>query len=82
METLKFMETSADEVGTATVRAVDESRADRMNIEKVSKELYEVLVVTTEGKARLMVRNIATQDGIQAWHRCTCTTTAGRSRGS
>ena len=26
-----------------------------MNIEKVSKELYEVLVVTTEGEARLMV---------------------------
>ena len=40
-----------------------------MNIEKVSKELYEVLVVTAEGEARLMVRNIATQDGIQAWHR-------------
>ena len=40
-----------------------------MNIEKVSKELYEVLVVTTEEEARLMVRNIATQDGIQAWHR-------------
>ena len=67
METLKFMETSADEMVTATIRAMDESRADRMNIEKVSKELYEVLVVTTE--ARLMVRNVATQDGIQAWHR-------------
>ena len=69
LETLKFMETSADEMDTATIRAMDESRADRMNIEKVSKELYEVLVVTTEGEARLMVRNIAIQDGIQAWHR-------------
>ena len=69
LETLKFMETSTDEMNTATIRAMDESRADRMNIEKVSKELYEVLVVTTEGEARLMVRNIATQDGIQAWHR-------------
>ena len=69
LETLKFMETSADEMDTATIRAMDESRADRMNIEKVSKELYEVLVVTTEGEARLTVRNIATHDGIQAWHR-------------
>ena len=68
LETMKFMETSADEMDTATIRAMDKSRADRMNIEKVSKELYEVLVVTTEGEARLMVRNIATQDGIQAWH--------------
>ena len=69
LETSKFMETSADEIDTATIRAMDESRADRMNIEKVSKELCKVLVVTTEGEARLMVRNIATQDGIQAWHR-------------
>ena len=51
LETLKFMETSADEMDTATVGAMDESRADHMNIEKVSKELYEVLVVTTEGEA-------------------------------
>ena len=63
------METSADEMNTATIRVMDESRADRRNIEKVSKELYEVLVVTTEGEARLKVRNMATQDGIQAWHR-------------
>ena len=69
LETFKFMETNADEMDTATIRAMDESRADRMNIEMVSKELYEVLVVTTEGEARLMVRNIATQDDIQAWHR-------------
>ena len=60
METLKFMETSTDEMNTATIRAMDESRADRMNIEKVSKKLYEALVVTTEGEARLKVRNIAT----------------------
>ena len=46
LETLKFMETSTDEMDTATIRAMDESRADRMNIEKVSKGLYEVLVVT------------------------------------
>ena len=68
LETLNFMETSTDEMDTATIRAMDESRADRMNTEKVSKELYEVLAVTTEGEVRLMVRNIATQDGIQAWH--------------
>ena len=60
LETLKFMETSADEMNTATIRTMDESRADRMNIEKVSKERYEALAVTTEGEARLMVRNIAT----------------------
>ena len=40
-----------------------------MNLEKLAKELYEVLVITTEGEAKLMVRNSASQDGIQAWHR-------------
>ena len=70
LETLKFMETSADEMDTATISAMDESRADRMNIEKVSKELYEVCWSSPPRReARLMVRNIATQDGIQAWHR-------------
>ena len=33
LETLKFKETSADEMDTATIRAMDESRADSMNIE-------------------------------------------------
>ena len=78
LETLKFMETSADEMKTATIRAMDESRADRMNIEKVSKQLYEVLVVTTEGEARLMRPRTASRPGTG----CTSTTTAGRSRGS
>ena len=69
LETLKVLESYATEVDTKMVRAMDEARADRMNLEKLSKELYEVLVITTEGEARLMVRNIISQDGIQAWHR-------------
>jgi hypothetical protein len=69
LETLKVLESMASEVDTGMVRALDEGRADRMNLEKMSKELYEVLVITTEGEARLMVRNIISQDGIQAWHR-------------
>ena len=69
LETLKVMESHTAEVDTPMVRVMDEGRADRMNLEKLSKELYEVLVVTTEGEARLMVRNIVSQDGIQAWHR-------------
>lgn len=68
-DTLKVLESYGDEVDTAAVRGMDEDRADRMNLEKLSKELYEVLVITTEGEAKLMVRNIASQDGIQAWHR-------------
>ena len=68
-DTLKVLESYTNEVDTAAVRAMDEARADRMNLEKLTKELYEVLVCTTEGEAKLMVRNIPSQDGIQAWHR-------------
>ena len=82
METLKFMETSTDEMDTATIRAMDESRADRMNIEKVSKELYEVLVVTTEGKRGSWSATSRPRTASRPGTGCTGTTTAGRSRGS
>jgi hypothetical protein len=37
------------------------------NIDKVSKEFFETLVMLTEGEAKMMIRGIATQDGILAW---------------
>ena len=69
LETLRVLETYANEMSTATVRVMDEDRANRMNLERMSKELYEILVISTEGEAKLMVRNVISQDGIQAWHR-------------
>ena len=69
LHTLKVIETAAKEIDTEEVRDMDKSRADSMNLEKLSKELYEVLVITTEGEAKLMVRNTPGQDGILAWHR-------------
>ena len=69
LQTLKVIETATTEVNTAMVRRMDEERADRMNLEKLAKELYEILVVTTEGEAKLMVRNTPFQDGVLAWHR-------------
>jgi uncharacterized membrane protein YgcG len=69
LQTLRVLESANTEVDTAMVRAMDEGRADRMDLEKLSKELYEILVITTEGEAKLMVRNTPAQDGILAWHR-------------
>jgi hypothetical protein len=69
LETLKYVEAQDQEFDTAKVRVLDEARADNMDLEKLSKELYEALVCTTEGEARLMVRNVSTQDGVLAWHR-------------
>ena len=69
VENLKVLESILEETGMGKVRALDPARADRMNLEKLARELYEVLVLTTEGEAKMMIRNIADQDGILAWHR-------------
>ena len=58
-----------DETDTPMVRALDGDHADRLDLEKVSKELHEVLVTITEGEAKLMVKNVLNNDGVLAYHR-------------
>jgi hypothetical protein len=67
--TLKVIEDQAKELSTEEVCLLDPERAERIKLEKLSKELYEVLVITTDGEAKLMVRNTPDNDGILAWHR-------------
>jgi hypothetical protein len=69
LEVLKVVEQLTDEQDMSKVRAMDEGHADKIDLEKMSKELYEALVCTTDGEAKLMVRNVSSQDGILAWHR-------------
>ena len=66
---LKVLEAITEETGMQKVRLMDPERADRMGLERLARELYEVLVLTTEGEAKKMIRNISDQDGILAWHR-------------
>ena len=69
LETLKVVEQMPDETDTPMVRALDGEYADRLDLEKVSKELYEVLVTITEGEAKLMVKDVLNNDGVFAYHR-------------
>ena len=69
LDTLKVVEQMTDETDTPMVRALDGEHADRLDLEKVSKELYEVLVTITEGEANLMVKNVINNDGVLAYHR-------------
>ena len=69
LETLKVVEQMTDETDTPMVRALDGESADRLDLEKVTKELYEVLVTITEGEAKLMVKNVLNNDGVLASHR-------------
>ncbi len=67
LKILRAIETRAEEYDTPMVRAHDEAKADQMNLERQAKELFEVLAMTTEGEAKLMVRSAPWQDGILAW---------------
>ena len=69
LHNLKVIETMPEEMTTRSVYDLDVDRADRMGLDKLSKELYEVLVMITEGEAKMMIRSVPDQDGILAWHR-------------
>ena len=69
LKVLKVLENLTEEADTPKVKAMDMDFMDRINIEKLSKELFETLVVLTEGEAKMMVRGVASQDGVLAWHR-------------
>ena len=66
---LDVVETQKDEMSVQKVTAMDGPHAERIHLRKLASELYEVLVMTTEGEAKLMVRAVESQDGVAAWHR-------------
>ena len=69
LKVLKVLEDVTEETDTPKVKLMDMEFMDRINIDKLSKELFETLVVLTEGEAKMVVRGVASQDGVLAWHR-------------
>ncbi len=69
LDVLKGVETMNEETIMPKVRELDPDVADRLDIEKVSKELIDILVILTEGEAKMMIQIVAAQDGILASHR-------------
>ena len=64
LETLKDVEQMTDETDTPMVRALDGEHAGGLDLQKVSKELYEVLVTIREGETKLVVKNVLNNDGV------------------
>ena len=62
IQMLEGVERMPDETDTPMVRARDGELAERLDFEKVSKELHEVLVTITEIEAKLMVKNVFNND--------------------
>ena len=54
LNNLKVIETMPEEMTTRNVYDLDVARADRMGLDRLSKELHEVLVMTTEGEAKMI----------------------------
>ncbi len=55
------------EVDLAGTIAMDPERAERINLTMRSAELFQVLVLKTEGEAKLLVKSVRGEDGIRAW---------------
>ncbi len=63
---LKVIETMTEEMSIPEAKEMDRGVADRMNTDKVSKKLFETLVMLTEGEAEMIICGVTTQDGILA----------------
>ena len=59
---------------------LDPDRAERINLTLRSAELFQILVLKTDGEAKLVVKSVPDEDGIRAWQVLHSTTTARRSR--
>ena len=68
-EYLLAVEKHSEVITYAKAVAFDEERAKKANLEKLSAELYEMLVMMTEGEAKLMVKACGAGDGLEAWSR-------------
>ncbi len=68
LNVLKGVKTMNEETSTPKVRELDPDVAYRLDVEKVSKELFEIMVMLSEGEAKMMIRRIATHNSIRAWH--------------
>lgn len=66
---LQGIERQTEVIKYARAVAMDEERAEKVNLEKLSAELYEMLVMMTEGEAKLIVKACIAGDGLEAWSR-------------
>ena len=68
-EYLDVTENQSDIITYKDAVNFDVDRAQKVNFGKMNGELYEILVMMTEGEAKMMVKASSAGDGIQAWSR-------------
>ncbi len=50
-----------------TVISLNPERAEKLNIKQWAAEIFQILVLKTDGEAKLMDKTVEGQDGIRAW---------------
>ena len=64
---LEIIEVMEEDLDVGKVRDRDPEQAARMNLVHRSAELFQILVLKTEGEAKLLVKSVKEEDGIRAW---------------
>ena len=65
--TLDVIQDLPQELNLEDTIALDPERAEKINLTLRSAELFQILVLKTEGEAKLLVKSVAQEDGIRAW---------------
>ena len=66
---LEGIEGMQEEMDKQKVRALDPVRADRIGLTQRSAGIFQILVMKTEGEAKLLVKSVADNDGARAWQK-------------
>ncbi len=65
--TIDVIQDMPQELDLASATALDPERAERINLPLRSAELFQILVLKTDGEAKLLVKSVQGEDGLRAW---------------
>ncbi len=66
-KTIEVVETYPEELDLGGVVALDPDRAVKIGLPQRSAELFQVLILKTDGEAKLLVKSVPEEDGMRAW---------------
>ena len=65
--TLDVIQDYPTELDLQTTIDLDPERAGRINLTMRAAELFQILVLKTDGEAKLLVKSVPSEDGVRAW---------------
>ena len=65
--TLEVVQDYPQELDLQATIQLDPERAERINLTVRSAELFQILVLKTDGETKLLVKSVPGEDGVRAW---------------